>query len=63
MYRFRYKKIDNNNVDKLINKINKFEMINLIINQFKYKILIKIFNILNNKFFNQFKLIISIQFK
>ena len=31
MHEFRYKKIDDDNTDNLINKINKFEMINLII--------------------------------
>ena len=62
MYKFRYKKLDDNNVDNLINKIDKFEITNLIIIQLKYKIIITNFNIIDIKFCNQFEIIISIQF-
>ena len=32
MHKFRYKKLDNNDVNNLINKIDKFKIIKLIMN-------------------------------
>ena len=63
MYKFRYEKLNDDDIEKIINKIDKFEITNFIIIQLKYKIIIINFNIIDIKFCNKFKFIISIQFK